>query len=133
MSMSVDASQQSWYFTNYPFLQNFPFPPPMETLKDFYIADMNNRNLTPEDVYLNDYDLLFSYFLYNYPLQNDPNRFKAKSWLENTIDNLPKAISMTFSQVGTAISKTIPDLLGIPLWLLIVIIVAVIFLIKKYL
>jgi hypothetical protein len=98
---------QEWYFETYPFLKQFEFPIPYENLKDFYVEDMQFRNLTPLDTFAENYDFVFSYFLENYPkILNSEDRFKARNFLERVIDVFPKAIEKSFNDIGETVKDS---------------------------
>jgi hypothetical protein len=89
---NFNKSFRDWYFKEYPFLKDFSFPISHTDLKRFYVDDMENRNLIPLESFEACYESLFSYFLENYPRQDDPTRFKGKTFLERTLENLPEVI-----------------------------------------
>lgn len=85
---------KDWYFEQYPFLKEFIFPIPEQTLKYFYVVDIQGRNLPVNQIILDNYDFLFSYFLDNYPkVKNKENRFTGKTWFEYFINAIPEGIS----------------------------------------
>ncbi|AFN75759.1 hypothetical protein MROS_2529 [Melioribacter roseus P3M-2] len=104
-----DAGLQ-WFKTNYPVLKNFDLPIPYETLKDFYLADYKYRRLKPEPAYLDNYELLFSYFLANYgkPLNE---KQVVKSDLEYLFSNIGAGVKRTISQITSNVDKVIPLLI----------------------
>jgi len=107
----------NWYKANYPFLASMSLPLSMDDLSNFYYADMTSRNLTPESQYLYCYEYLWSYFLANFPELNNPTRFKGKTYLEYSLQNLPGAIKKSFTDIGNGINNFATNILGMPLWL----------------
>jgi hypothetical protein len=116
--INSEQNNYAWYYQAYPQLKQFNLPLSMEFLKYFYSEDMQTRNLNPEDVYLNCYAFLWSYFIGRITGQIN---FKGKTFWERLPDLFPKAINKTFNQV------TNPFGISLPIWLLIgvVIILAV--------
>jgi hypothetical protein len=138
LQFASDPNQDySWYLANYTWLQNAsPNLPNVVDLLNFYIDDMNNRNLTPLDEYESCYEYLFSYFLANYPIAGTSAQFKGQTFLQMSAANLPGAISKTFGQIGTVVGEAAnsltSNLLGVPLWVLLIIVAIVaIFIFKK--
>ena len=128
----IDNNQPLSYWTDtYPFLKNTGFPLSMSDLQDFYVSDMQNRNLTPLQSYYDCYEFLFSYFLAQFPEQNNPTRFKGKTFLEYSADNLGVAISKTFTDFGNQLNNLTTSILGVSPLVLIIIIVALFFIIKE--
>lgn len=84
-----------WYKNTYPFLKELFFPPSLEMVLTFYETDMREINLTPLSSFYNNYEFLFSYFIANYPAQNDPNRFVGRGFIQRLIDGFPKALRET--------------------------------------
>lgn len=99
-----------WYYDTYPFIKNIGLPVSYQTLKDFYIYDYDNRNLKVIPAMLQSYELLLSYFLENYPRQNDPSRIKGKSSIEYFINAIPEGVSKTFSDAKSSISSIFSNL-----------------------
>lgn len=111
-----------WYYQTYPFLKNFTLPISTAKLEGFYIDDIKSRNFKPVQAIVDSYELLFSYFIANYPEQNNPNRFSGKTTFEYVVENIPKAVNKTFSDIGnfgSSITNTI----------IIILILAIIFLV----
>lgn len=123
----TDANKNnfSWYYSTYPFLSenNFVLPISKSYLEGFYSRDMDLRNFTPQKVILDNYDFLFSYFLSNYPNQNNPNRFSGNTTLGYIIENIPKGISMTVDQAKSAFSFTTSTIITIIILIIILIFV----------
>lgn len=94
----------NWYLETYPFLKDVGFPVSTATLKNFYVEDSKNRNITPNEVIKNCYEFLFSYFLENYPNVDNPNRFVARNWFELLLDSMPQGIEKTFNDSKEIVS-----------------------------
>jgi hypothetical protein len=88
----------NWYYENYPFLKKFKLPISTDYLKDYYINDRKKLHFEPLPQYLNNYELLFSYFIANYPL-SDSQKFSGKSSIEYVLENVPRGITKTFSEI----------------------------------
>lgn len=86
---------KAWYWEAYPFLSKFEFPIAYKDLQDFYLFDMNFRNLTPVENYVNCYEAVFSYFLENFPRLSDGTRFRGKTFLQRFPQNLYDAVGRT--------------------------------------
>ena len=91
---NLDANEKNWYFTQYPFLKDFNFPPDVDFLQEYYFSDMRSRNLVPLESLFENYDFLFSYFLANYN-KNFSDKFKAPNWFNRLLDSFPEAIKQT--------------------------------------
>jgi hypothetical protein len=89
---SKNLQYKDWYLDTYPYLKEFPFPLPKDELAEFYRLDMLVRNLEPLAEFSGCYEFLFSYFLENFPRQNDSTRFRGKTFFEMTVENLPEVI-----------------------------------------
>jgi len=114
---AVNGQYRSWYLENYPWLQ--AFPPEYEDLKNFYIWDMKQRNLTPLQQYISCYEFLLSYALENIPRIADPNRFRGQTFFQRIINDQWRNESLLW----TAIKETKKDIekpFGIPMiiWLM---------------
>lgn len=96
---------RSFYINTYPFLETFPIDE--STLKNFYIEDMENRNLKPLDEFLNCYEFLWNYYLENFPKKNDSSRFRAKTFFENTLNNFLPAVKKSFSDISETLGISI--------------------------
>ncbi len=103
--IAANKNFYSWYFETYPFLKNIGLPVKTSTLLGFYNRDMEVRNFKPVPAIQQSYDLLFSYFIANYPDKDDPNRFKGKTTLEYVIENIPKGFEMTANQLTSGVSS----------------------------
>jgi hypothetical protein len=113
----------NWYYENYTFLQQFQLPIDHEILIEYYFADMENRNFTPSVNFANEYENVFSYFLDNFP-KDENEKFSGKTDLQYIIDSIPDAINDVIvkpvSELGTIgkdffqnINKYFPFLIGI--------------------
>jgi hypothetical protein len=91
-----ELNKKDWYFETYPFLKEFEFPIKFSDLQNFYLVDMNSRNLTPLENFVNVYEFVFSYFLENYPRLEDGTRFRGKTFIQRFPENLDSALSTTF-------------------------------------
>lgn len=113
-----------WYYGTYPEIleSGITLPVSMDALRTFYLDDMNERNLTPQDAWFNCYTALWSYLLGR--LTNQIT-VRGRNWWQLTKANLPGAVDKTFSDI----SKNISNPFGIPLWIYLGI--AVLFLVKK--
>lgn len=108
--IAANKDYYNWYYETYPFLKNIGLPISTQKLENFYIDDIKSRNFKPVQAIVDSYDLLFSYFIANYPEQNNPNRFTGKTTFEYVVENIPKAVSKTFSDIsdfGSSITNTI--------------------------
>lgn len=108
-----EQNNQSWYLATYPNLKYFTWPISMEFLKEFYINDMNDRNLEPNTTYYHCYAYLFSYLLGRISGQID---FVGRNWFERLIDSFPAAINKTFGGRGI-----FTNLFEMPLWVYLII------------
>jgi hypothetical protein len=93
-----------WYYNEYRFLKNFILPIDTNVLKNYYIKDSQDRNITPNQAILNNYEFLFTYFCDNYN-KDLSEKFVANNWLENILQAVPKGFDKTFSDVGTTFNS----------------------------
>jgi len=114
-----NKSYYNWYYLNYPFLKVFDLPLDKDFLQVFYKNDMQKRNLVPNRIILNNYDFLFSYFLANYPIRNDNDRFTGTTFLENLKEGIDKTFSGVsdfggnITELFSNVNKYFPILLGL--------------------
>jgi len=113
-----------WYYKTYPFLNQFILPIPYNDLLNFYVDDIEKRNLKPVQEFVDCYEFLFSYFLENYN-KKDEDKFFAKTFLENSLENLPKVFKETINDIGDVLGTT-----STIIFIAIIIIVALIIIIK---
>jgi len=121
-----------YYYSEYPFLKKFGLPVETQILQEFYINDYKRRNLKIDNNLVNNYGFLFSYFIANY---EKPQTASSNS-IERFIENIPAGFEKTIEQIGTTTKNVVSglseSLFGMPIWLLITLIVAVIVIINKY-
>jgi len=115
-----------WYYDEYPELieNDVTLPITFERLKLFYVLDMEERNLTPQEEMLKCYEHLFSYFLGRL---DGTIYVQGRSWIELTIQNFPNAVSETFESIAEGITNPF----GIPLFVWLILIIVLIVLIKR--
>lgn len=129
-SNNIDA--YSWYMENYPVLKNFNLPMPYEFLKNFYIADMELRNLVPIVQFYSCYEYVLSYFLENFekPLSE---KFQGKTWLGYLADSFPGALKKSFTDINNDVFKRLGNLFTFftSPYVLVVLIIVIIYILKK--
>jgi len=95
--INANRNNYDYYYNNFPLAQNsLELPISPYYLRQFYINDMNERNLTPQEQWLDCYEALFSYLLSRL---DGTVTFEGQTWLERTASNLPGAMNSTFSGI----------------------------------
>jgi hypothetical protein len=94
----------NWYYTEYPFLKNFVLPITTDTLKNYYIDDSHDRNITPNQNILANYEFLFTYFCDNYN-KSLSEKFVANNWFENILQAIPKGFEKTIADVQSGLNS----------------------------
>lgn len=110
---AANYQYRDWYLKTYPWL--LEFPPSMQGLKDFYIDDMQARNLKPLDEFKNCYEFLLSYGLENLPLAGKAGRFTGQTFWQRLVKDqyrnesiLWTAIKTTGEQITNTLSYVLP-------------------------
>lgn len=117
--INQNQAYYNWYYTNYPFLKEFTLPIDTNFLKVFYKEDMSKRNLIPNRIIAGNYDFLFAYFVANYPIRNDSNRFTGTTFIENLKEGIDKTFSgvsdfgSNLTDLFSNVNKYFPIILGL--------------------
>lgn len=122
---AANGKYRDWYLENYPWLKQFP--PNMNDLRDFYIDDMNFRNLAPLDVFKNCYEFLFSYALENMPRVADEKRFKGQTWIQRLVKDQWTDESILW----LSLKKTASQITNVANWVMPLVVLALLFWVVK--